>query len=468
METSPIIKSRDSAILSKSPLFLFNGKIPDRKDSIASISNQFLKQNKSIFEKYGIVADLAHDGRNFKISFQTGNQIGAFPLLSPLSGRYEFGMTIQPRFAWEGLGPILGQMGWKIIPAIQNLPILPTTEKQIPRWVISSVVILRVERLLSLLDRRFENVENNREAPHGTVNWTRYATEQIPRMKFNQVPCLYPDLQEDTDLMAAVHFVLRQQLSDLESQRSAGYVVLTLIDKCYQLLGAVRQYPARKPTPRTLQSWFSSPLKNPMYKAGIQALEWSIENKGLAGLSSLQGLPWKMSMPDFFEAWIESIVHKMTDYIGGTVRCGRANETVTPIVWEHPPAGSQKSLKPDIVIERPEETIIIDAKYKAHWYELNSERWAELVEEVQSSHRHDLLQVLAYSTLFTTASITALLLYPCSISTWNELIQKDFAFQRASVYSGNREVTLLLGAIPMEAQLDHIAQHLATQLNTSL
>jgi len=463
---SSIITSNDHTTHSVLPNFLFPSRSADSQRTLASISNQFLTQNKKIFDRYGIVTDLQHDGRQLKILFHTGEYIGAFPLLSPSSGRYDYGMVIYPRFEWEGLGSMLGVMGWKIIPAIQNLPILPTTEKQVPRWVISSVVILRLEKLLHILTRKFETVESFRDAPHGKVKWSQYASKQIPRAKFLEVPCSYPDLQNNQDLLAAVHFVLRQQMADLESQRSAGYVVLTLIDKCWQLLHDVRHYPARKPTPRTLQGWFSAPLQHPNFKSGIQALEWSIESKGLAGLSSLQGLPWKMSMPEFFEGWGETIALKLSEYTGGVVRSGRLQETVTPISWDYPPAGSQKSLKPDVIIERPNETIIIDAKYKAHWYELQNQRWYAIEEEMREQHRNDLLQVLAYSTLFTTESITALLMYPCSKATWDELIEKGRAVQRASVYSGDRKITLLLSAIPMQPNIDEIAKHIAMQLNT--
>jgi hypothetical protein len=59
----------------------------------------------------------------------------------------------------------------------------------------------------------------------------------------------------------------------------------------------------------------------------------------------------------------------------------------------------QKALIPDLIIERGDATIIVDAKYKEHWEDVQEHRWTNLEEEIRERHRADLLQVLAYSTV---------------------------------------------------------------------
>ena len=49
---------------------------------------------------------------------------------------------------------------------------------------------------------------------------------------------------------------------------------------------------------------------------------------------------------------------------------GRKRETIHPLNWEPPYIGSQKSLVPDIWLEWDSTTLIVDAKYKRHWEEL--------------------------------------------------------------------------------------------------
>ena len=84
-------------------------------------------------------------------------------------------------------------------------------------------------------------------------------------------------------------------------------------------------------------------------------------------MSDLQGLPWAMSMEQFFEAWVETLMSHVARQIGAIMRSGRERQTIVPLNWDPPYLGSQKSLIPDVVIERDDLTIIVDAKYKEHW-----------------------------------------------------------------------------------------------------
>ncbi len=462
--TQPVIDITDNATKRLSTDFLFGGKSPHDAGREATISHQFREQNKPIFDRFGVDAHVEFTGQDVRIKLASSDVIGAFPLRSPTTGEYDYGMVIRPRFEWSGLGPMLGTMGWKIIPELQNLPVLPSSARHIPRWVMSSVVLSRIDDLLECIERRFELREDDLKAPRGRVDWTRYATEKVSRMQFMEVPCRFSDLRDDHRLLAAIHFVLRQQMSDLQSQRSAGVVVRSLINTCEKLMQQVRNYPAREPTPRMLEKWFSGRLSNPKYEDGIQALQWSVENRGLAGLSSLQGIPWKMSMPEFFEYWVETLAEQLCQRTGGTLRSSRRNNTVTPIAWDTTSDGSQKSLRPDIVIDRPDETIIVDAKYKSHWHEITTHRWRAMSDDARSSHRHDLHQVLAYSTLFTTPTITACLLYPCWPKTWERLHETNQIHSHASVYSGTREVNIVLTAVPMNARVKEVTDALTTAL----
>ena len=51
-----------------------------------------------------------------------------------------------------------------------------------------------------------------------------------------------------------------------------------------------------------------------------------------------------MSMEQFFEAWVETLMSHVARRIGGIVRSGRERQTVVPLNWDPPYLGSQKSL----------------------------------------------------------------------------------------------------------------------------
>jgi McrBC 5-methylcytosine restriction system component len=98
--------------------------------------------------------------------------------------------------------------------------------------------------------------------------------------------------------------------------------------------------------------------------------------------------------------------------MGGTRKVGRRRETVSPLAWDPPYVGSQRSLVPDTILELEGRSFIIDAKYKRHWEELQQGTWHEQNTELHERHREDLLQVLAYANLVGTPEIVCCLVYP--------------------------------------------------------
>jgi hypothetical protein len=142
------------------------------------------------------------------------------PLVSPLSGRQDFGLVVQPRFPWAGIGPMLAEMGWLISPTPLRLPLLKRSERRVPPWVLSFRVLARLKALLDRLERRFELITETRSGPKGNIDWTRYATREMPRGGFLQVPCTFPDLRDDRHLKGAIRFAIENSCAP--SPRSTG------------------------------------------------------------------------------------------------------------------------------------------------------------------------------------------------------------------------------------------------------
>jgi len=426
----------------------------------AKLAHHFIERNAKTLAQFDIVARVDFDGSRVFVVFQAGSQIGAFPLISPISGKAEVSVIVRPRFGWAGLGRSLGISGFKIVPQILSLLLLPKTEREIPDWILAATILSRLQAMLAQLSRRFEIVEDMRTAPRGNVNWTSYVTEKMPSMKFLDVPCRYPDLRNNRELNAAIHYVLRKQLAGLETQRHEGAVAIELMQLCMSLLRCVDDVAPARPSPKQLESWFRVPLATKVFFDGLNAITWSTEETGLGGMSDWRGLPWAMSMEQFYEAWIETVFQRFTRRFGGVMRVGRRRETITPIAWDRPFLGSQKYLLPDLVIEQEDRTIFVDAKYKDHWAVLQQNRWMDLEDDVRERHREDLLQVLAYSTLSESRATTACLAYPCSIEAWASLKERGMVTHKAAVYAGKRKVDLAMVALPMGEELDEIVDQL--------
>jgi hypothetical protein len=446
--------------------FLLRGQKPrDVAGQSARLAQQFVRLNRPYLSAVGTSIETKFDGQRVDLAIETNTTVGAVPLVSPTTGKHDYGLVVRPRFEWKGLGPMLGEMGWRTVPSVLPMPLLPRSERKVPPWVLSSMLLLRLEQMLSHMHRKFQMVTAIRSAPRGHVDWASYATRSVARGEYLRVPCHFPDLRVDTELQAGIHFCLRKVRASLESQRTAGVFILQLLELCARLTDKVDSVPPRQPLPRDLLIWArSTAIDAGALRSGLQAMEWITDDRGLAGLADLQGLPWHMPMESFFEAWCEAVMADVSRKIGGTLKVGRRRQTIAPLEWTPSYLGSQRYLVPDITLERGNHTVIVDAKYKRHWEELQRSGWRNLEEELRESHRTDLLQVLAYANLSRSERTLVCLAYPCRKDTWNSLRERGLMFHRASLNAGTRSIDILLTALPMGERIDTVASALAPQL----
>jgi 5-methylcytosine-specific restriction endonuclease McrBC regulatory subunit McrC len=325
---------------------------------------------------------------------------------------------------------------------------------------MSLMILLRLKALLDSMTRRFESIDEITTAPKGLIDWPAYA-KNVSRGQFTGVPCSYPDLRDDRLLKGAIRYSLEKHLKSLYSQTEHGAFVHALITLYQETLRKVWDSPAHEPSPRNLASWLQRPLRSQHFAEGIQAIEWTVDERGLAGLSDLEGIPWMMPMDQFFEAWVETVLHAVARETGGRLRVARKRETTQPLKWDPPYTGSQRSLMPDMLLEWDSTTLIVDAKYKRHWVELQDRSWFESAEELKEQHRHDLLQVLAYSNVARTENVIACLAYPCSPENWSYLQANGRLIHKAELAAGHRSLRVWLTALPMATSIDKIAPPIA-------
>ncbi len=438
----------------------------DPKAQAARLADQFLTQNRAILETLHVTIRRDYDGSDVLLLVESGSAVGAVPLLSPYTSKPDYGLVVQPRFPWPGIGPMLAEMGWLVSPTPLRLPLLKRSERRVPPWVLSFMVLARLNALLDRLDRRFELTVEDQKAPKGTVYWAQYASRNMARGQFLSVPCRFPDLQDDRSLKGAIRFAAERQLRSLETQREQGTFVHRLIGFAECLLLRVRSVHTCRPSPQDIVGWLRRPLRTETFFEGLQAIDWTVEERGMAGLSDLEGIPWTMPMEVFFEAWVETVLRAVAVQTGGHVKVGRKRETTSPIAWEPPYLGSQKSLVPDFILEREGHTFIFDAKYKRHWEELQEGSWGALEEQLREAHRQDLLQVLAYANLAEARLVVCCLVYPCSQATWESLRSRGRLFHKAELPNRSRRIQVWLTAVPMSASVEQTAVPLIEQVRS--
>jgi len=141
----------------------------------------------------------------------------------------------------------------------------------------------------------------------------------------------------------------------------------------------------------------------------------------------------------------------------------KADGLLTP--GRSPPyIGSQRSLVPDLWLEWQDTTLIVDAKYKRHWEELQQNPWGSIADQVREQHRNDLFQVLAYGNLARTERVIVCLAYPCGTTLWKDLHRTNRLLHKAEVSSASRSLHLWLTAIPMGLSSSEVAAPLEQAL----
>lgn len=437
----------------------------DGKDRAASAerrAEQLVTSNRGILNDFGISAQVGRSSGRPGLHLTTSTRIGALPLLSPITGRPDFGLIVEPRFQWSSAGDMLAAAGFKVVPELLPLPELPQSERRIPPWVLSSIVLMRMKRLLDSLNRRFVVVSSDQPAPRGQVHWDSYATRRLPLGQALRVPCRYPDLRDDEDLRSAISWVIHRHRDALVGQTGAGMVVRHLLALCDELMARLQGVSPCVPTPVLRNTLRSQSISTRVFSEGLSAIEWTVEERGLAGLSDLSGLAWRMDMEVFFESWVEVIAACAGQRVGATLSAARLGQTRVPLDWQPPSLGSQRSLVPDVVLAKEDVIVVIDAKYKRHADDIERLGWQSVDAEVREQHRADVLQALAYSTLFDVPRIVACLAYPASPSKWLTLRDHHRAMARARVRGGHRNVELALLAVPLSGRAEEAAGYIQT------
>jgi hypothetical protein len=416
-----------------------------------------LRANAGVFRALEVTVDVGRQRGATGLAVRAGTRVGAIPLRSPTSGRTDFGLVVSPRFSWLAIGESLGVAGFRVTPEVLPLPTLPQSERSVPPWVLASVVLARMEELVRGLTRRFVTTEAVLPAPRGRVDIGRWATSGLAAGRPLAVPCAFPDLREDERLRAAVHWVVRRQIEGLRGAGASGAItpIRPLIERAQRILAVVAGTPPVRPAATDRDRWLREPLASRVFRDGLEAIGWTADQRGLAGLADTTGLSWRLDMERFFEAWVEAIAESLARQIGGTLRAGRTEATRVPLDWSPRGHGGLRSLLPDLVLSRPGHTIVVDAKYKPHGEVLAAVGRDGLRTQQAETHRADVHQALSYSTLFAAERVTAVLAYPARLERWQALVDARSTHARTPVVAtGGRRVDLVVCALPLGASLD--------------
>ena len=405
--------------------------------------------NEASLRALDVRADLEAGSAGASIRLVPGGRAGAIPLRSAQTGNVAGGMVVRPRFGWPGVGRVLGEIGWYTSPEFLDAALVPGSGREVPPWVMAGPVITRLAELLRSMRRGYAEKEAVLRRPRGRILWDRYRYESLVRGRWDHLPCRFPELESDPRLRQAVRWTLERIDRDLVRVGGRDRISTQLAKLAMHLIESLSDViplmPARDDLARLSRG---GRLLEGAIRRGLEAIAWIVDERGLGGGRELDGLAWQLLLDQLWETYVEAFTRREVAMTGGEVKVGRLGQTVFPLLWSDPSHRTLGHLVPDIVVRRGRHVHVIDAKYKAHLAELDDAGWHRFADEQREAHRTDLHQVLAYASLYDAEEITATLVYPVRLDTWESLHQRRRDVSSAELFHGGRRVTLQLRGLP--------------------
>jgi hypothetical protein len=448
--SSPLIRAVDNGpAIRLNPL---DFAPPQRDRGWGAFVDSFIRTNEPALQRLDCHVDVTGGPDGAVVRIKPGGHTGAVPLRSAQTQAVVGGMVVVPRFQWAGVGRVLQETGWAAAPEFLDMPLVPGSGREIPPWVLAGPVIGRLAELLRSTKRGYRDAMEDLKTPRGRILWAEYTSKKMPAGKWDALPCRFPDLATDPKLRRWVRWGLERVLSDLRSAGGRDPLAMQLARAVTQLLWSITESPL-VPARRELEvaAGRRDVLVSAAVGRGLQALGWLVDERGLGGGRELDGLAWTLPLDRLWELYVASHVARLSRLSGGQLFLGHRGQTIFPLNWTDPSLRTLGHLAPDIVWRRHDELLVFDAKYKAHFAELDEAGWLRMADEIRDSHRADLHQVLAYAALFDAPRVTTALVYPLRSSTYAALRARGRDVARAELLHGGRNLTLELRGLPFGA-----------------
>ena len=429
----------------------------------------FVRANTPQFSALEIETALSHAPGAIDISLRGGGAIGAVPMRAPDTQRIHGGVVVRPRYGWNEVGALLSAIGWSAAPDLLPFPLVPGSAREVPPWVLAGPVLHRFQRLLQEISRGFQVVETVRNTPRGQILWSRYAQEQVVHGRPHAFPCRFPELGPDLHLRGYLRWGVERIARALQPYLFTDGIARSLNGLAALLLQELRDVPALMPSSHGLSALQrAAALPSAVIAQGVEALSWMVDDRGLAGTSDLHGLAWRLTMHEVFEQWVEYLCRLWAMKVGGAVASGRQETTTAAIRWQQRGLRSLNSLRPDIVVQLGQRTLIFDAKYKPFLDSPGEHTWQRDSSMLIEAHRHDLHQVLAYAAVAGGQDVTTCLVYPMRRHLWEEMARTGKTVVQAHIEGAARNLRLALIAVPLQVGAGVSVHAIAETLNRLL
>jgi hypothetical protein len=358
---------------------------------------KFIDYNSDNFSFLGVQPFITGTDQNTSLAFRTSEFIGTVPLRASDTGRQIGDFVVMPRFTgrdkFEDYIEILNLLGTEISPqVIDSLPLASGRNFRPPLYLEAVKFIDSLEELIKTHWRKFDNIEKITPQPTGQVNWNKYINEEYKienRLKYPTRKNILSEVhREYSEIRYVFDLCKLELLSSNTPQRIKNLIRtrLTFIDEKLYL---------HKPISTnniTLKSADNLTVKNCKNQAN-KILKFNL----------IDSTAWRVDFSEVFEKFVQHIFKEISKETGGHLFSNYKfhSKTFEQYAWE------LKHIEPDAIYQKENLIVFIDAKYKSNLYNKFDKS-----ENLKEAHRHDLHQIMAYSSFSKTEAKYGFLCYP--------------------------------------------------------
>jgi hypothetical protein len=413
------------------------------KRVIGQYLQKFINYNSEQFEFLGVQPYIIGSDQTTALSFRSSGFIGSIPLRSSDTGKQIGDFVVMPRFTgrdrFEDYIEILNLLGTEISPeVIDSLPLASGKNFRPPLYLEAVKFISSLEALTKRPWRKFDNIEKLSNQPIGQVNWTKYINSEYKvenRLKF---PTRINVLSEFHSEYAEIRYVFDICKSEILSANTPQRIKTTFRNKLSFLEERLYHHKP-KATDIIIIQFSDSPTVKDCKKQANKILNYNL----------VDSTAWRVDFSDVFEKFIQHIFRETAKEIGGRLYSNFKfpSRTTKHYSWE------LKHIEPDAIFQKEDLLVFIDAKYKSNLY--NKFDQSEVLKE---DHRHDLHQIMAYSSFSKTDFKYGFLCYPS-----NQIEIKSIHFKNGINEATN---TILILGVPLKKDsISEVKKLLNNELN---
>ncbi len=413
------------------------------KRNLVQVLQKFITYNSDLLSFLGVQSTLSGSDSNISLAFRSTSYIGAVPLRAPDTGKQIGDFVVSPRFTgrdrFEDYIEILDLLGSEISPeVIDSLPLASGRNFRPPLYLEAVKFIASLEQLLTRPWRKFDNLELVLNNPWGQVNWNKYAAHEFRvenRIKF---PVRKNILSEFHREYSEIRFVFDICQNELMSSNTPQRIKNTLRSRLSFIESKLYLH---KPisTSNILIRSADSPTIRLCKERANRILNYDF----------VDSTAWRVDFNDVFEKFVQYVFKEVAKESGGRLYPNYKfhSRTSGHYSWE------LKHVEPDAVYQNEDFLLFVDAKYKSNLYNKFSDS-----EFLKDEHRHDIHQIMAYSSFSKSDSKFGCLCYPC-----DKFESKSITFLSGISSTSN---TILVCGIPLRKEaIQEVKAELTTRLS---